>query len=55
MQLQEDRKQSAIEEYNRNIAEHNEDLEFNLTLLHEFCAREKDEYSCNSSEEERAV
>jgi hypothetical protein len=55
IQLQEDREHSVIEEYSRNIVEHNEDLEFNLMVLHEFGAREEDAYSYNCSEKERAV
>jgi hypothetical protein len=42
----------AVKEYERRIAEYNEDLEFNLTLFHEFGAREEDAYLYNSNEEE---
>jgi hypothetical protein len=55
IQLQEDKKKSAIEEYDRNIAEYTEDLEFTITLLHEFGAREEDAYTYESSAEEEAI
>jgi hypothetical protein len=55
IQLEEDKKKSAIEEHDRAIAEQTEDLEFTLTLLHEFGAREEDAYTYESSEEEASV
>jgi hypothetical protein len=55
IQLEEDRKKSAIEDYDRTIAEQTEELEFTLTLLHEFGAREEDAYTYESSEEEAVV
>jgi hypothetical protein len=55
IQLEEDKKKSAIEEHDRAIAEQTEELEFTLTLLHEFGAREEDAYTYESSEEEAAV
>jgi hypothetical protein len=38
----------AIEEHERNIQEYKEDLEFNLTLLHESSAREAHAYHSDS-------
>ena len=55
IQLQEDKKKSAIEEYDRNIVEYTEDLEFTITLLHEFGAREEDAYTYESSAEEEEI
>jgi hypothetical protein len=52
IQLQEDKKKSAVEEHDRAIAEYTEDLEFTLTLLHKFGAREEDAYTFESSGEE---
>jgi hypothetical protein len=55
IQLEEDKNKSAIEEHDRTIAEQTEELEFTLTLLHEFGTREEDAYTYESSEEEAAV
>ena len=55
IQLQEDKKKSAIEEYDRNIAEYTEDLEFTITLLQEFGAREEDAYTYESSAEKEEI
>jgi hypothetical protein len=53
IQLQEYKKQSAIEEHDRYILEYQDDLEFNLTLLHEFGAREEDAYTDDEEEQEQ--
>jgi hypothetical protein len=54
IQLEEYKKLTAIDEYNRTIYEYNEDLEFHLLLLQEFGAREEDAYlSDNETEQEQ--
>jgi hypothetical protein len=53
IQLQEYKKQSAIEEHDRYLLEYNDDLEFNLTLLHKFGAWEEDAYTDEEEEQEQ--
>jgi hypothetical protein len=54
IQLEEYKKLTAIDEYDRNIYEYNEDLDFYLLLLQEFGAREEDAYlSASETEQEQ--